>query len=160
MVSNVSVKIESNTSVTVSWVPPEIELWNGIVSSYGVIYKQLGPVGAIQSSTLPPFQTASIPQPGLPLLNNQDPRYTSSPLQRESVLIEELEEYYYYSFEVYIENVEGKSGLSDNVTIEMPQAGMYTCLLMPYTYIVDSYIQFSLVILTHSSIRESCEHHN
>ena len=128
---NISVKVvqESASSVTVTWLPPDIQFWNGIITSYTVVYELLGPVeedtGNEEGSALVPFQTQTItiPRPGLPLVNSPDPRLVSLPLRQESVLIEELEEYHVYSFAVYVENTEGESGPSETAIKEMPQDG-------------------------------------
>ena len=74
-------------------------------------------------SGLTPFvsQYITIPRPGQQLMNSHDPQLASLPLQQESVIIEQLEEYYLYGF---AENTEGVSPLSETVTQEMPEAGM------------------------------------
>ena len=126
--SHVSVEVESASSVTVSWLPPDVQFWNGAVTSYTVVYENLGAVHGNtdeDSSGLKPFltQTISIPQPGLPVVNSRDPSLVTLPLRAESVLIEQLEEYSIYSFAVYQENAKGVSLLSEAVLQEMPQAG-------------------------------------
>ena len=123
------VVVESASSAIVTWMPPDIHLWNGIITKYTVVYENLGAVqGNDEDETaLEPFQTQtiSIPRPGLPLVNSPDPHLVSLPLRQESVLIEELEEYHVYSFAVYMENAEGESGLSEPTTQNMPQAGIH-----------------------------------
>ena len=75
---------------------------------------------------LTPFvsQYIIIPRPGQQLMNSRDPQLTSLPLQQESAIIEQLEEYYLYGFAVYQENAEGVGPLSETVTQEMPETGM------------------------------------
>ena len=68
-------------------------------------------------------QYITIPRPGQQLMNSRDPQLASLPLQQESVIIEQLEEYYLYGFAVYQENAEGVSPLSETITQEMPEAG-------------------------------------
>ena len=125
--------IESASSVTVSWLPPEVQLWNGVVTEYTVLYENHGPLQGISgegSGGLSPLmqQTVSIPSPGQQLTNSPDPSLVSLPLKLESVLIEGLEEYHLYSFAVYQENVEGISPLSEATMQETPEAGKSTNL--------------------------------
>ena len=124
-------EVASPSSVVLSWLPPDIQFWNGIITRYTVVYERLGAVEEFDdSSAMEPFtsQSISIPQPGLSLVNNHDPQLAILPLQKERVLIEHLEEYHVYSFVVYLENTEGQSGASQIVTQEMPQAGIHTIL--------------------------------
>ena len=133
IVRNVSVEEASPSSVVLSWLPPDIQFWNGIITRYTVVYERLGTVDEFDdSSAMEPFtsQSISIPQPGLSLVNNRDPQFAILPLQEESVLIEHLEEYYVYTFVVYLENTEGQSGASHTATQEMPQAGIHILTLL------------------------------
>ena len=126
-VRNVSVQVESPSSVTVSWLPPEAQLWNGIISRYTIVYDLLGMVDKYEDhNDLEPYTTQmlSIPQPGQPLANNPDPRIVMLPLQLETAVISALEEFYVYQFTVYLENTIGQSEASNVVTVEMPASGM------------------------------------
>ena len=120
-------EILSPSSVIVSWVPPDIQFWNGILTGYTVVYENHGSLleQNEDSSDLTPVmsQTISIPQPGQQLVNSHDPQLVSLPLNRESVFIEELEEYYLYSFAVYQENSQGDSPWSESIIQEMPEDG-------------------------------------
>ena len=121
-------EVVSPSSMVLSWLPPDIQFWNGIITEYTVVYERLGAVEEFDdSSAMEPFtsQSISIPQPGLSLVNNHDPQFVTLPLQEESVLIEYLEEYYVYSFVVYLENTEGLSAASQTIIQEMPQAGIH-----------------------------------
>ena len=121
-------EVASPSSMVLSWLPPDIQFWNGIITGYTVVYERLGAVEEFDdSSAMEPFtsQSISIPQPGLSLVNNHDPQFVTLPLQEESVLIEYLEEYYVYSFVVYLENTEGLSAASQTIIQEMPQAGIH-----------------------------------
>jgi receptor-type tyrosine-protein phosphatase Q len=122
-VRNVSVAVESPTSVVVSWLPPDVHFWNGIITHYTVIY-QLMRKRDVESSDEPlDTLTLTHPQPGVKLTNNRDPRVAAhSPLESESVVIGMLEEFYVYQFSVLLENAVGQSELSSLVTIEMPPA--------------------------------------
>jgi hypothetical protein len=126
IVRNVSVVVESASSVTVSWLPPEVQLWNGVVTEYTVVFENHGPLQYItgEGSGLSPLmqQTVSIPSPGQQLTNSPDPSLVSLPLKIESVLIEGLEEYHSYSFAVYQANSEGTSPLSETAIQETPEA--------------------------------------
>ena len=130
IVENLIVSIESARSVTVYWLPPDVKFWNGVVTSYTVVYDNMGTLQGDtdeENSGLAPFmsQTISIPRPGQQLVNSLDPQLVSLPLRLESVLIEQLEEYHLYSFAIYQENAEGVSMLSEAVTQEMPEAGKH-----------------------------------
>ena len=120
--------VESASSVTVSWVPPDVHYWNGVITGYIVFYMNQGPLqgGAGEGSGLSPFtlQMISVPPLGQLLRNSPDPALVSLPLKEESVLIEGLEEYHSYSFAVYQENTVGSSPVSDDITQELPEAGM------------------------------------
>ena len=123
---NVSVEVQTDSSVIVSWLPPHIEFWNGIVTSYTVIYENLGLLGGNtddKGSGLQPFIMQTITVSGLQLANIQDPGVVPLPLRLESVLIEQLEEYHIYRFTVQQANAEGVSLLSEAVLQEMPEAG-------------------------------------
>ena len=136
---NVSVVVESASSVTVSWLPPEVQLWNGVVTEYTVVFENHGPLQYItgEGSGLSPLmqQTVSIPSPGQQLTNSPDPSLVSLPLKIESVLIEGLEEYHSYSFAIYLANSEGTSPLSEAAIQETPEAGKS----MNLTYEAQSY---------------------
>ena len=123
-VEAVSVEVESASSVTVSWLPPDSQLWNGIITSYTMVYELMGRVD-VQDNNMEPIssQTFSIPQAGMPLVNNPDPRIVTSPLQFESVVINSLEEFYVYRFTVFLENSVGQSDTSSSITVEMPASG-------------------------------------
>lgn len=125
---NVSVENQSASSVIVSWLPPDTQVWNGIVTSYTVIYENLGMRGNAndQGSGLQPSIIESITISGLQLTNIPDPGVVPLPLRQESVLIEQLEEYHTYSFAVQQENAEGASSLSEAILQEMPEAGKLT----------------------------------
>ena len=124
--SNLSVEIQSASSVIVSWLPPDIQFWNGIVTSYIVIYENLGLVGGNtddKGSGLQPFIIQSVTISGFQLANIQDPGVVPLPLRSESVLIEQLEEYHIYSFAIQQANAEGVSLFSGPVLQEMPETG-------------------------------------
>ena len=131
--------VESASSVTVSWLPPEVQLWNGVVTEYTVVFENHGPLQNItgEGSGLSPLmqQAVSIPSPGQQLTNSPDPSLVSLSLKIESVLIEGLEEYHSYSFAIYLANSEGTSPLSEAAIQETPEAGKSINL----TYEAQSY---------------------
>ena len=117
MISNVTVVVVSNTSVTAQWSPVDPSLWNGIITSYTVLYQS----ASVSNMTF----SASIPSlPEHPLANNPDPRLVSLPLEEESIRLEGLEENYVYQFTVYYENSVGRSVESPSVQIEIPPSGI------------------------------------
>ena len=117
---------ESATSVTVSWFPPEVQFWNGIITSYTVTYDLIKRVD-MESMTEPiRSDSLTVPQPGMVLSNNPDPTAVDLPLKRESVAIKMLEEFYVYQFTVVLENAVGQSDASGTITVNMPPSGTYT----------------------------------
>ena len=147
-VEDVSVEVESASSVTVSWLPPDIQFWNGIITSYTVVYELLGMVdNAAESDNLEPQMTQSflIPQLGTPLANDPDPRIVTLPLQSERALIQLLEEFYVYRFTVYLNNSIGQSNASSSVVVELPPSGN-SKMWMPRIIVGCSPIIFSLFL--------------
>lgn len=120
-----SVEVRNATSVTVSWIPPDVQLWNGVITSYTVIYELIGRVHESDVENDPlSSQTISITQ--AMFSNDPDPNDATLPLKIESVVIKMLEEYYVYRFSVYLENAVGRSNISNSIAVEMPPAGSKT----------------------------------
>ena len=108
-------EVESARSVTVSWFPPNIQFWNGVITSYTVKYTLMGSVDVYDvESNIEPI-SISIAQFGMPLSNNPDPRTVTLPLQTESVAIDMLEEFHVYRFIVFLENAVGQSDVSSSI---------------------------------------------
>ena len=136
-ISNVTSVINSNTSITLSWLPVDPNLWNGIITSYIVEYQRQEPVESIGDSkeeyiTL----AATIPAlPEHPLANSPDPRLVTLPLREESLHLEELEENYVYQVSIYSENSAGRSEASRPKRIEMPPSGINLdrCYVISYS---------------------------
>ena len=125
IVTNVSVQIESPTSVRISWLPINPSGWNGILTSYIVQYERQGPAGTLNTSVESYVRsTASIPSlPEHPLANSPDPRLATLPLTQESLLLQGLEENYVYEFTIYCVNSAGSSEMNNPVVLTMPSLG-------------------------------------
>lgn len=122
-VRNVSVDVLSAKSVLVSWLPPNAESWNGIITNYTIVYELLRRADEDNIENIEPIssQTLSIQQSQM--TNNPDPRDVKLPLVFERAEISALEEFYVYQFKVYLENAIGQSDVSTTSTVEMPAAG-------------------------------------
>ena len=123
-----SIYINTSSSVYVSWLPPDIQFWNGVITNYTIVYVNLGVVqGSMDGDNVDQMpivtSTASIPQPGQTLVNSRNPTFVVLPLKQEGVFIDQLEEYHMYSFVVYQTNVKGAGPFSAAVIKEMPQGG-------------------------------------
>ena len=46
-----SIHINTSSSVYVSWLPPDIEFWNGVITNYTVVYVDLGVVQGNMNDT-------------------------------------------------------------------------------------------------------------
>ena len=133
-IDNMTIVIDSSSSVLLSWLPTNPSLWNGIIISYTVEYQRQEPVES-NGNPLEPYvtSTASIPSlPEHPLANSPDPRLVTLPLREESLQLDGLEENFIYQFTVYFENSAGRSEVSSLMQIEMPSSG--TQLYHIYTY--------------------------
>ena len=126
-IDNMTIVIDSSSSVLLSWLPTNPSLWNGIIISYTVEYQRQEPVES-NGNLLEPYvtSTASIPSlPEHPLANSPDPRLVTLPLREESLQLDELEENFIYQFTVYFENSAGRSEVSSLMQIEMPSSGTH-----------------------------------
>lgn len=125
IISNLTVEIDSSTSVRVSWLPINPSNWNGVVTGYVVVYERQGPAGSLNTPVeFYVTSTVSIPfLPEHPLANSPDPRLVTVPLKVESLQLRGLEENYVYEFTVYCENSAGRSDSSNPVIVTMPSSG-------------------------------------
>ena len=123
---NVTVMVQSPTSVILSWYPPNVQEWNGIVTGYTIQYELLGSVDEypenLELQSLLTF-TTSIPSAGVPLQNDLDPLTAGLPLQMETAVVSNLQEYFVYQFAIYFVNSVGESDGTAPIIQEMPQAG-------------------------------------
>jgi len=118
------VEVISATSVELPWLPPDPQLWNGVITNYTVVYKQLGPVGMTPADTVTTiFKT--FPTQGNPLVNNPNPRHATVPLQQETVVLDHLQEYFVYEFSVFMENAAGRSEMSVAFIQEFPRTDSF-----------------------------------
>ncbi len=113
-----------------SWLPPPPQTWNGIILNYTVTYQNLGPVNSNSSADkLTTSLTEALPSAGQPLSNSPDPWFAVLPLQPESLVIGDLEEFHVYSFSVHMANSAGRSASSNMIIQELPGAGTYAANL-------------------------------
>ena len=122
-VEDVSVTVESATTVKVSWLLPDPQTWNGLILNYTIVYELMGPVkGAVATRSTGEIYSITLPSPGQPLLNSPDPRIVTQPLHREILTIDRLQEYHVYSFAIYMANKAGRSTLTTPIVQELPGA--------------------------------------
>lgn len=141
---DVIVEIESATTATVSWFPPDIEQWNGVITSYTIIYELIRRVDMDDVESLrDPLSSHITSVPQSEMTNNPDPTIATLPLKRESAFVETLEEFYVYHFAVFLENAVGHSNISSFITVEMPPAGTLSTLNMTNVLIHILYISSS-----------------
>ena len=110
-------QVTSPRSLLVSWLPPERVYWQGVVEHYAVTVIRLGPVGEEQAM-FPNNMTVLVK----PQTNRKDPSLALEPLQRESHVLDNLEEYFEYSFSVAMVNTAGVGEPSTPVMQNMPPA--------------------------------------
>ena len=123
-VNNFTVDVISATSVELSWLPPDPQLWNGVITNYTLAYKLLGPIGMTPGSAdMVTTRNKAIPTPGNPLANNPDPRHATVPLEPEIAILDDLQEYHVYEFSVFIANTAGRSDMSMAIIQGLPGAG-------------------------------------
>ena len=111
------------TQVELSWLPPDPQLWNGRITNYTVVYELLGPVGMTVTNSSHLITMKTIPTPANPLANNADPRHASVPLQREMVVVDDLQEDHVYKFSAFMTNAAGRSGISMSIIQALLGAG-------------------------------------
>lgn len=121
-VTGVVSEVVSATSARLSWLPPHRQNWNGRIESYLITATRLAPQASRKRRAASPSAVTTIPVP--PQANHPDPSLASEPLQQETFLMEELEEYFEYSFEISVQNAAGNGVSSIPITQEMPESGL------------------------------------
>ena len=124
-VDSFMVEMVSATRVELSWLPPDPQLWNGVITNYTVEYELLGPVGMMSANSSQPIMMKAIPTQGNSLVNNANPRFASVPLQQETVVVDDLQEDHVYQFSVFMTNAAGRSGMSMTIIQALPGAGRH-----------------------------------
>lgn len=128
--------VKTASSVLVSWLPPPITSWNGVIVNYTIFIKHVGPlfVSDTNDSAAQNYSfTRAVPNPEQPLSNNPDPHLATLPLKYESSLIDMLHESHVYQFNIVMANSAGLSDKSMPVIQQLPGAGMHGCIHV-YTY--------------------------
>ena len=136
-IRNVTAAINSNTSVTIRWLPADPNLWNGIIAAYTVEYERQEQVEFDNNSKQLEYVTSSSSIPSLPehpLVNSPDPRLVSLPLKEESLQLGGLEENFVYQFVICYENSAGRSEMSSPLTINMPPSGSVNINPLQWNY--------------------------
>ena len=115
-VKNLTVRVISPRSLSLSWLPPDRVFWQGIVLHYAVIVTRLGPVtqGQVTRSTSVMRLVVE------PMTNHNDPSLAVEPLQEETHVVENLEEYYQYSLSVAMVNSAGEGQPTLPIMQNMP----------------------------------------
>lgn len=106
----------SPRSILVSWLPPERLYWHGKVEHYNISAARLGPVNGREVARSPSVVSVTVD----PVNNDIDPSLATEPLQRESQVVEDLEEYFEYSVSVTMVNSAGEGEGSQPVLQSMP----------------------------------------
>ena len=119
-----TLEMVSATRVALSWLPPDPDIWNGVITNYTVVYKLLGPVGMTSDNSSQAIMTKAIPTQGNPLANNADPRLASVPLQQEVAVVDDLQEHHVYKFSVFMANAAGRGEMSMAIIQALPGAGL------------------------------------
>ncbi len=114
-------------------MPPARESWNGVLTSYTVISNPLGPNNMSTASDLD-LQSAYGTDAAITTFqiednkwfNNPDPRIQFSDVTMEEIIIDELQEFYTYKFNMYMSNAAGDSDLvAASSLVKLPGTGKY-----------------------------------
>ena len=109
------------TSARLSWSPPPKGDWNGRIESYllTAILQAPQPNRTRRATSPSAVTTHSV----LPQANHPDPSLASEPLQRETGIMEGLEEGFEYSFDISVVNAAGIGVPSRPETLTMNELG-------------------------------------
>ena len=117
-VRNFSVTVSSPRSLLLTWLPPERLYWHGVTLHYEISVVQLGPVRTGEEERSADMLRLKVE----PKTNHKDPSLATEPLQPESHVVGNLEEYYQYSISVVMVNSAGEGQPTQPVVQNMPQA--------------------------------------
>ena len=115
----------SSKDVTVMWLPPELENWNGNLTNYTL---DITAVKNCQEPTVPEIFPNSSRKEYLTFFQtNPDPNtaYMEGGLQLESLIIDTLEEYQSYNFTVRVWNSQGEGPEAITICNRTLEAGTY-----------------------------------
>lgn len=138
-VENVEVSIVSSSSVSISWLPPPREHWNGILTSYTVISYSYGPNNIsmsgisevqLENTSFVGAVSKEYPMEGSAWVNYPDPRFIYTDLVPEELTIESLHEFFTYKFMVYLSNSVGDSDLVSSATVHLPGTGKHLSIIL------------------------------
>ena len=155
-----TLEVVSPTSVVLSWYPPRLEYWNGVVVNYTVEINLIGPAGS-PNEGIAFTEFHSIPLPGHPLTNNLDPRLAVLPLQPEAYQANMLHEFHVYSFIMYMYNAAGRSNPSLTIFQEMPGTGitlqitfkvLISCVIISFSVPTGSPTNIQVRLLSSTSV--------
>ena len=107
----VNIKLQTPTSVHLSWKPPNKREWRGRIQTYAVSITTLFPVMQHNILLVAPEN------------NNGDPSLASEPLKSEECTVNQLEEGFEYQFQLSIVNSEGSGPFSNGQLIKIPENG-------------------------------------
>lgn len=131
-IQNVSLSVESATSVEIRWLPPPPPSWNGAILNYTIFVEYVEPVIQINSSDAYFNHTFTKihPTEGEHLSNNKDPHFASLPLLFESVVIGDLQESQVYQFSIVMANSAGWGERSKPIIQELPGSGNVAIIIV------------------------------
>ena len=117
-----TLEMVSATRVALSWLPPDPETLNGMITNYTIVY---GPVVMTSDNSSQAIITKAIPTQSNPFANNAGPRLASIPLQREVAVVDDLQEHHVYKFSVFMANAAGRGEMSMTIIQALTGAGLY-----------------------------------
>ena len=117
----------------VSWLPPPVTSWNGVIVNYTIFIEHVGPLNLSDTNNSAVHKysfTRTVPNPEQPLNNSPDPHLATLPLKYESSVIDSLHESHCYQFTIVMANSAGVSDKSLPVIQQLPGAGVCVCVFV------------------------------
>lgn len=109
---------------------PSRESWNGVITNYTLITHSLGPnnVSSAMGSSESQLTNSTSSERTLSIKdnrwsNNPDPRFYFTEVAMEEIIVEDLHEYFTYSFSMYMSNSAGDSNTVESSTVQLPGTG-------------------------------------